>query len=230
MIIQEIIAIAGKPGLYRILTTGRNSLVVQSMSDGKRMSIAATSRVSSLGDITMYTTGEDIHLRDVLHRIYEHTGGKEGVSHKASPAEIRDFVDGIVPELDHDRVYNSDLKKLIQWYNTLALYNAFPLESQHEIEEAAEAEAPAPEASPAEASAPDTTEDKPAPKKPAPKKPAAKKAAAKKPATPDATAKKPAAGAVKHTSPTVAELFVTLLGTTAPEASVTTSARRAGSS
>lgn len=197
MIIQEIIAIAGKPGLYRILTTGRNSLVVQSMTDGKRMSIAATSRVSSLGDITMYTTGEDIHLRDVLHRIHDHTGGKEGISHKASPAEIRDFVDGIIPELDHDRVYNSDLKKLIQWFNTLAQHNAFPLESQHEIEEANE-QAAAEEAQAAEQKA--APEEKAAPaKKPAAKKPAATKAASKKadgeekPATKKPAAKKPAA-------------------------------------
>ncbi len=197
MIIQEIIAIAGKPGLYRILTTGRNSLVVQSMTDGKRMSIAATSRVSSLGDITMYTTGEDIHLRDVLHRIHDHTGGKEGISHKAAPAEIRDFVDGIIPELDHDRVYNSDLKKLIQWFNTLAQHNAFPLESQHEIEEANE-QAAAEEAQAAEQKA--AAEEKAAPaKKPAAKKPAATKAASKKEdgegktATKKPAAKKPAA-------------------------------------
>ena len=183
MIIQEIIAIAGKPGLYRILTTGRNSLVVQSMTDGKRMSIAATSRVSSLGDITMYTTGEDIHLRDVLHRIHEHTGGKEGISHKAAPAEIRNFVDSIIPELDHDRVYNSDLKKLIQWFNTLAQHNAFPLESQHEIEEANEqAEAKEVQATEQKAAA----EEKAAPAK----KPAAKKTAAKKPAATKAASKK----------------------------------------
>ncbi len=197
MIIQEIIAIAGKPGLFRILTTGRNSLVVESMTDGKRMSIAASSRVSSLGDITMYTTDEDIHLRDVLHRIHDHTGGKEGVSHKASPGEIRDFVDAIIPELDHERVYNSDLKKLVQWYNMLARFEAFPLESQHEIEEAEEAAAAA-----AQAEAAPKEEAKAAPaKKPAAKKPAAKKPAAKKTATKQADApdeekepaKKPAA-------------------------------------
>ena len=179
MIIQEIIAIAGKPGLFRILTTGRNSLVVESMTDGKRMSIAASSRVSSLGDITMYTTDEDIHLRDVLHRIHDHTGGKEGVSHKASPGEIRDFVDAIIPELDHERVYNSDLKKLVQWYNMLARFEAFPLESQHEIEEAEEAAAAA---AAAEAEAKEEAKQAPAAKKPAAKKPAAKKPAAKKPA------------------------------------------------
>ena len=197
MIIQEIIAIAGKPGLFRILTTGRNSLVVESMTDGKRMSIAASSRVSSLGDITMYTTDEDIHLRDVLHRIHDHTGGKEGVSHKASPGEIRDFVDAIIPELDHERVYNSDLKKLVQWYNMLARFEAFPLESQHEIEEAEEAAAAAAQAEAApkeEAKA--APAKKPAAKKPAAKKPAAKKTAAKQADAPDEEkepAKKPAA-------------------------------------
>lgn len=203
MIIQEIIAIAGKPGLFRILTTGRNSLVVESMTDGKRMSIAASSRVSSLGDITMYTTDEDIHLRDVLHRIHDHTGGKEGVSHKASPGEIRDFVDAIIPELDHERVYNSDLKKLVQWFNMLVRFEAFPLESQHEIEEAEEAAVAAAQAeAPAKEEAKEAPAKKPAAKKPAAKKPAAKKTAVKKadaadeekePAAKKPAAKKPAA-------------------------------------
>jgi len=151
MIIQEIIAIAGKPGLYRVINNGRSNLIVESLGDGKKTGIPATSRVSSLGDITMYTTGEDILLRDVLNRMHAHTGGAQGVSHKAEPGEIRAFIDSIVPELDHDRVYNSDLKKLVQWFNALVDYpNAFPLESRQEEAEAeaaaagsAEGEAPA---------------------------------------------------------------------------------------
>ena len=141
MIIQEIIAIAGKPGLYRVINNGRSNLIVESLADGKKMGIPATSRVSSLGDITMYTTGEDILLRDVLNRMHAHTGGAAGVSHKAEPGEIRSFIDAIVPELDHERVYNSDLKKLVQWFNALTAYpGAFPLESRQD-EDAQEDEA-----------------------------------------------------------------------------------------
>ena len=77
MIIQEIIAIAGKPGLFRILITNRSNLVVESMVDQKRLSIPGTSRISSLADITMYTTAEDVLLMDVLNRINEHVGKGE---------------------------------------------------------------------------------------------------------------------------------------------------------
>lgn len=179
MIIQKIIAIAGKPGLYEVLATNRNNLVVESMLDGKRSSLPGASRVSSLGDITMYTQKEDILLMDVLNRMHEHTGGQAGVSHKGSPGEIRAFVDEVIPELDYDRVFNSDLKKLVQWFNILVDKNAFPLVPETSEEtEVAETSGESEE----------KKEDEPAAKKPAAKKPAAKKPAAKKPA-----AKKPAA-------------------------------------
>ena len=76
MIIQEIIAIAGKPGLFRIVVTNRNNLIVESMLDKKRLSIPGTSRISSLADITMFTTGEDLLLMEVLNRMHEHVGDK----------------------------------------------------------------------------------------------------------------------------------------------------------
>ena len=84
MIIQEIIAIAGKPGLYRILVTNRSNLVVESMLDRKRLSIPGTSRISSLADITMYTTGEDVLLMDVLNRMNEHVGSNDAPNVRAT--------------------------------------------------------------------------------------------------------------------------------------------------
>ncbi len=180
MVIQEIIAIAGKPGLYRIIVTNRANLVVESMLDKKRISIPGTSRISSLADITMYTTGEDVLLMDVLNRIADKTGDSEVPSAKAEMQVIRDFVDGIIPELDRERVYNSDLKKLIQWFSILRTNSAFPLESEVVDDE--------PEEGATEKS---TTGESSA------KKPAAKKAAAKKP-----TAKKPGS---KKSASTVAK-------------------------
>jgi hypothetical protein len=180
MVIQEIIAIAGKPGLYRIIVTNRANLVVESMLDKKRISIPGTSRISSLADITMYTTGEDVLLMDVLNRIADKTGDSEVPSSKAEMQVIRDFVDGIIPELDGERVYNSDLKKLIQWFSILRTNSAFPLESEVVDDE--------PEEGATEKS---TTGESSA------KKPAAKKAAAKKP-----TAKKPGS---KKSASTVAK-------------------------
>ena len=192
MIIQEIIAIAGKPGLYRILVTNRSNLVVESMLDRKRLSIPGTSRISSLADITMYTTEEDVLLMDVLNRINEHVGSNDAPLVKGDAQATRDFVDEVIPELDNERVYNSDLKKLVQWFTILKDNNAFPLEQESaEEEQTSETEIPADDAPKAEekkkatkkSTAKKSATNKAAPKKAAPKKAAPKKAATKKAAT-----------------------------------------------
>ena len=170
MKITDILAVAGKPGLYQVLASGSASIVVESMVDGKRSSVPGTARVSNLADITMYTQDDDVPLLDILNRMHDTQKGAEGPSHKDAAQTIRDFVDGIVPELDHDRVYQSDLKKLVQWYNLLVSKGAFPLEAPEKPEEAPAEETPKKEAK---------AEKKPA-KKTAAKKPAAKKATKKK--------------------------------------------------
>ena len=170
MKITDILAVAGKPGLYQVLASGSASIVVESMLDGKRSSVPGTARVSNLADITMYTHDDDVPLLDILNRMHDAQKGADGPSHKDAAQTIRDFVDGIVPELDHDRVYQSDLKKLVQWYNLLVRKGAFPLEAPEQAEEAPAEEAPKKEAK---------AEKKPA-KKAAAKKPAAKKASKKK--------------------------------------------------
>jgi hypothetical protein len=178
MKITDILAIAGKPGLFQVLASGSASIVVESMMDGKRSSVPGTARVSNLADITMYTNDEDVPLMDVLNRIHDAQKGAEGPSHKAEAQAIRDFIDGIVPELDHNRVYQSDLKKLVQWYNLLVSKGAFPLEAPEE--EGADEKASAKKAAKSE-------------KKPAAKKSEANKSAAKKPAAKKAAPKKSAA-------------------------------------
>ena len=170
MKITDILAVAGKPGLYQVLASGSASIVVESMVDGKRSSVPGTARVSNLADITMYTHDDDVPLLDILNRMHDTQKGAEGPSHKDAAHTIRDFVNGIVPELDHDRVYQSDLKKLVQWYNLLVSKGAFPLEGPEKPEEAPAEETPKKEAK---------AEKKPA-KKTAAKKPAAKKATKKK--------------------------------------------------
>ena len=186
MIIQEIIAIAGKPGLFRIVVTNRNNLIVESMLDKKRLSIPGTSRISSLADITMFTTGEDLLLMEVLNRMNEHIGDSNMPDVKGDASATKSFVDGVIPELDHGRVYNSDLKKLVQWFGILKSNDCFPLESQKEEEETAN-DAAAEETS-AEQKEPKA---KKAPaKKTAAKKAPAKKAATKKTAAPKAAAKR----------------------------------------
>ena len=164
MKISEILAVAGKPGLFKVLASGSASIVVESMIDQKRSSVPGTARVSNLADITMYTTDEDVLLMDVLNRMNEHVGSNDAPDVKGDAQATRDFVDEVIPELDHERVYNSDLKKLVQWFTILKENDAFPLEQEAEEEE----ETPKVEAPKAEE------------KDEAPKKKAAKKAAAKK--------------------------------------------------
>ena len=134
MNISEILAIAGKRGLYKVIASSNKNLVVESMLDGKRTSVPGSARVSSLGDITMYTFKEDVPLRDILNNMHKKTNGNEAPGHNSSSSqEIKDFVDSAVADLDHDRIYNSDLKKLVQWYNILLTKDAFPLEADEEV-------------------------------------------------------------------------------------------------
>ena len=96
MKITDILAVAGKPGLYQVLASGSASIVVESMVDGKRSSVPGTARVSNLADITMYTHDDDVPLLDILNRMHDTQKGAEGPSHKDAAQTIRDFVDGIV--------------------------------------------------------------------------------------------------------------------------------------
>jgi hypothetical protein len=118
MDISGIISITGKPGLYKVISQTKNGLLVESIDDGKRIPVFASEKVSSLEDISLYTKGDDMPLKEVFTKIYEKTGGKEAVSSKAAPNELNDFLTSVV-DYDKERVYNSDVKKLLQWFNTL---------------------------------------------------------------------------------------------------------------
>lgn len=119
---QTILAISGKPGLYKLVSRAKNSLIVEALDDThKRMPAFATDRITSLGDIAMFTETEDIALYKVLNAIKELEGGKAtSIDYrKASGKELQDYFTKVLPEWDRDRVHNSDIKKLLQWYNLL---------------------------------------------------------------------------------------------------------------
>ena len=147
--IKTILSIAGKPGLYRLVSQGRNMLIVESIATGKRMPAFASDKVMSLGDIAMYTTGDDIPLADVLELVKVKTDCKPvDVKTFAGDVEMRAFFGEVLPEFDRDRVHDSDIRKLFQWYNLLldAGITDFKEEmqsAQKPVEEADEAEAPA---------------------------------------------------------------------------------------
>ena len=132
MKISDVLAISGKPGLFKILASSSKNLVVESMIDGKRSSIPGSLRVSSLSDITMYTLEEDVPLRDILKTMFDKNNGKPVLSHNSAPQEVKDFIDTVVNDLDHGRVYASDLRKLVQWYNLLISQKALPFDEEEE--------------------------------------------------------------------------------------------------
>ena len=119
---QTILAIAGKPGLYKLVTSGNNNLIVEAL-DGthKRMPAFATDRITSLGDIAMFTETDDVPLTDVLDNLKKLEDGMRASINekKASSAELREYFSKVLPEWDQDRVKDSHIKKLITWYNIL---------------------------------------------------------------------------------------------------------------
>lgn len=212
MDLTGIIAISGKPGLYKVVGQGKNSLIVESLIDGKRLPAHSSNKISSLEDITIYTTGEDAPLAVVLRAVYTKSDGGEGPSHKEDVGALRAFLLEVLPELDGERVYNSDIQKLFQWYNLL--HKSGELKTRIEeaekaaAEEAEKATEEAPGANTKKATAKkddeggEVKEAEMEEEKPAPKKVPAKKAAAKSPAksTPSKTAAAKSAGGAKASS------------------------------
>ena len=119
MDLKNILAISGKPGLYRLVTSSTARLVVESIQDKKKLPVPATSKVSSLDDIAIFTVEEEVPLREVFAKIYAKTNQSAALDHKAAPSELRAFISEVLADLDHERVYDSDLKKLFNWYNIL---------------------------------------------------------------------------------------------------------------
>ena len=119
---QTVLAIAGKPGLYKLVTRGNNNLIVEALdATHRRMPAFATDRITSLGDIAMFTETDDVPLTDVLENLKNLEGGKKASINekKASSAELREYFSKVLPEWDQDRVKDSHIKKLITWYNIL---------------------------------------------------------------------------------------------------------------
>lgn len=120
--LKTILAISGKPGLYKLISQAKNMLIVESVSpDKKRMPIYASDKVISLGDIAMYTNDDEVPLGNVLEALKQKENGAVTALDykKASAEELHAFMAEVLPEYDHDRVHTSDIKKLIQWYNLL---------------------------------------------------------------------------------------------------------------
>jgi len=119
MTLEKIISITGKPGLYKILSQNKTSLVVESLIDKKRRPVTFRQQLSALKDIAIYTYDEEIPLKNIFKSIYDKENGLTSISIKASKQELLDYFREILPDFDEDRVYISTIKKIINWYNLL---------------------------------------------------------------------------------------------------------------
>lgn len=118
--IRKILSIAGKPGLYNLVGQGKNMLIVESLIDKKRMPVYSRDKVISLGDISIYTVEEDMPLAEVLEKVKAKAEGKTvDVKGLEADGTIREFFGEVLPNFDDERVYTTDIKKLLSWYNIL---------------------------------------------------------------------------------------------------------------
>jgi hypothetical protein len=136
MDLRTVLSVSGKPGLFKLIAHQKNGVVVESLLDGKRTAISANANVSSLGDIAMYTYEEEVPLRDVFKAMAEVTEGKEALSHKSSKDQLEDFFGEVLPKFDQERVYASDIKKVVQWFNILVKNDLLSILEEEASEEA----------------------------------------------------------------------------------------------
>ena len=117
--IRKIVSIAGKPGLYKLVSQGRNMLIVEALATGRRTPAYAHDKVISLADVAIYTTEEDMPLGQVLEKVKEATNGQPVDVQSYTDADLRNYFAAILPNFDQDRVYTTDIRKLFSWYNIL---------------------------------------------------------------------------------------------------------------
>ena len=116
---NKIISVTGKPGLFQVVSQSKNSIIVESLTDKKRLAINTTQNVSLLENIAIYSYEEDVPLLIIFKSMFEKTEGKEAISHKESGKKLEAFFGEVLPDYDAERVYTSNIKKVIQWFNLL---------------------------------------------------------------------------------------------------------------
>lgn len=136
MELKGILAISGEPGLYKMVKQSKNSIIVESISDGKRFPAYSSAKISALEDIAIYTNNGDVPLGKVMRNIFEKENGENTpVNHKADAADIKSYFEQVLPDYDRDRVYVSDMKRLLNWYNLLQTNNMLQLKSEESNDE-----------------------------------------------------------------------------------------------
>jgi hypothetical protein len=132
--LKEILSISGQPGLFKMVSKGKNSVIVESLLTGKRLPAFSSNKMTSLEDIAIFTIAGEISLKDVLKKIAEKENSGKTIDSKSSDAELKSFFKQLLPDYDENRVYVSDIKKVVGWYNLLLEKEMLNFEeSQEEI-------------------------------------------------------------------------------------------------
>ena len=142
--LKKILSVSGKPGLYKLVSQGKSMLIVEALTDGRRMPVYAREKIISLGDIAIYTDGDEVPLYEVLNSVKAKEEGKAVSSidaARATPDELRAYMAEVLPNFDRDRVYPTDIKRLLSWYNLLIGAGITDFDPQESAEEE-EVEAP----------------------------------------------------------------------------------------
>ena len=141
MSLDKVISIAGKPGLYKLITQTRGGFVAESLVDNRRISVSVQNNVSVLSEIAIYTLTEEVPLRQVFKNIKKKENGEATpVKPKDSKEKLEEYFFNVLPDYDEDRVYASDIKKVIQWYNLLQQHNMLDILSDDEDEKVSDEE------------------------------------------------------------------------------------------
>jgi hypothetical protein len=135
--LKGILSISGQPGLFKLVSEAKNSIIVESLLTGKRMPAYSTSKISTLSDISVFTETGEVQLKEVFKRIKE---DGSAVSPKASNNEVKNYFETVLPEYDRERVYISDMKKILQWYVLLMEKNLLDDIDEEEPNEEAKTE------------------------------------------------------------------------------------------
>jgi hypothetical protein len=143
MVLKDILAISGESGLFKFIAQGKNAIIVEHIETGKRSSAFSSTKVSSLEDISVFTEKEDMPLGKVFDKIYEKESGGPAIDSKAETEKLKKYFEEIIPDYSREKVYASDIKKIILWYNLLQKKEMLVKE---EPEKSAETENPVSEA------------------------------------------------------------------------------------
>ncbi len=119
MDLTKIIVVSGKSGVFKVIAQSRSGFIAESLIDGKKMPISASNRITTIDDIVVFTETDEVKLREIFLKMKDKTNAQQAVDHKSDDDQIKEFFGSVLPDYDKERVYVSDMKKMIFWYNLL---------------------------------------------------------------------------------------------------------------